>query len=63
MSNQELLLVNEVTEEIANNLTDSEKENKINKLKTFETQIITGLSDETSIINHVIVRERDFFQT
>ena len=63
MSNQELVLVDEVTEEIANNLTESKKENKINQLKTFETQIITGLSDETSIINHVIVMERDFFQT
>lgn len=61
MGNQDLVLVDEVTQNIANNLTDTEKEIKINELKTLEIEITAGLSNESSIINHVIVREKDFF--
>ena len=54
MGNQDLVLVDEVTQQIAENLSESEKEIKINHLASLENEIKSGLSDSTKLIHNMM---------
>jgi hypothetical protein len=46
--------LNEVTETVANNLTDSERKIKIEQLSSYATQIESGISDPHNIIHEMV---------
>jgi len=54
MSNSGLVLVDEVTEEIANNLTDSEKQSKILEVSDLHMEIVTGLSNPKKLMHKMM---------
>lgn len=59
----ESVIINEITEITANNLTDTEKKIKLEQLKNSEKQIMEGIADPQSIIHEMVfTSEKAFFK-
>lgn len=62
MSNQKLVLVEEITELTAKNLSGTEKENKIAQLSNLESEIVSGLSNSEKLIHNMMFSsQKDIF--
>lgn len=54
MSSQDLILIEDLTELTARNLSDAEKEYKITELSNLQSEIVSGLSDSSKLIHNMM---------